>query len=175
METAFSIREADTGDAEAIQSVARKSWHAAYDDFLGADTVGAIIDEWYALESLRSSIRASEHHIFVATKDSPTREDSKLMGFVHGGPWADEPRIGHLMRLYVRPDSWGRGIGTSLLERAETALEGDGYERIRLEVFAENSDGVEFYEARGYDRADEECETLGGQTRRLLILETGLE
>ena len=175
METGFAIREADAGNAEAIQSVARESWHAAYDGFLGAGTVDGIIDEWYALDSLRSSIRASEHHVFVATNGSPTREDSRLVGFVHGGPWTDEPGIGHLMRLYVRPDSWGRGIGTDLLERAEIALEADGYERCRLEVFARNENGVAFYEGRGYERCDDVFEELDGESYRVLFLEKKLE
>ncbi|MFP9192933.1 GNAT family N-acetyltransferase [Natronosalvus vescus] len=173
------IRPATPGDAAAIRSVARASWHAAYDDFLGRETVDAVTDDWYAVDRLRDSIEAAESHLFVcdlADADwGSDRSVNDVAGFVHVSPWAGESGVGHLKRLYVHPDHWGQGLGTALLERGERALEQAGYDRIRLEVFAENGDGVGFYEARGYGGVDEECETLGGETRHLLILEMGLE
>lgn len=186
METPFTIREAEAGDAEAIQSVARESWHAAYDDFLGADTVDGIIDEWYALESLGSSIDSAESHVFVARRDTGRGREagsadntdgdrSSAVGFVHGGPWADEPSVAHLARLYVHSQYWGQGIGSALLERCETALEADGYERCRLEVFARNEDGVGFYTARGYEKTGGVLEELEDDTYQVLLLEKKLE
>ncbi|MFP8957312.1 GNAT family N-acetyltransferase [Natrialbaceae archaeon A-CW3] len=168
------IRPATPADATDIRAVARASWHAAYDDFLGHDTVDAVTDDWYAVDRLRESIEAAESHLFVCDM-AVAADGHDIAGFVHVSPWTGQPETGHLKRLYVHPDHWGRGLGTTLLERGERALEQAGYERVRLEVFAQNDDGVGFYEARGYDRAAEETETLGGEIRRLLILETGLE
>ncbi|MFC7046016.1 hypothetical protein ACFQH6_11850 [Halobacteriaceae archaeon GCM10025711] len=40
------------GDAEAIQRVARDSWHAAYDAVLGAERVDETVSSWYDPERL---------------------------------------------------------------------------------------------------------------------------
>lgn len=191
---ATAIRRADQDEAPAIRAVARASWHAAYDDFLGPDTVEAVIDDWYTLEGLRRSIVATDAHVFVAapTTDSSARDGApNTAGFIHVGPWpsadpgpdvdggrsADDESssaVAKLTRLYVHPAHWGQGLGTALLERGEEALREDGYDRLRLEVFAENGDGRRFYEGRGFEQTATASERLDGARRRLLILEKPL-
>ncbi|WP_254765843.1 GNAT family N-acetyltransferase [Salinilacihabitans rarus] len=142
------IRPATTDDAASIRDVARESWHAAYDAFLGEETVEETIDEWYARDQLRESIADDGARVFVA------EGASTLVGFVHAGPAREEPSVAHLVRLYVRPGMWGEGVGSALLERAETALREDGYDRLRLVVLADNEVGVSFYESRGFERIE---------------------
>lgn len=142
-----AIRSATREDAEAICEVARASWHAAYDDLLGEETVDARIDEWYALDGLRESIERSEHIFYVA-------ENTRVKGFVHIGPNPENEGVAELYRIYVRPDWWGEGIGGQLLESAESELE--GYDRLTLSVFAANDVGIGFYEKKGFERVSEE-------------------
>ncbi|WP_255168937.1 GNAT family N-acetyltransferase [Natrononativus amylolyticus] len=149
------IRRAAQTDAAAIRDVARESWHAAYDDLLGSDTVDAVVDDWYAIDRLRSAIGASSHHVFVA---------GEVVGFGHASPWEGAPDVAHLTRLYVHPAFWGDGVGSHLLEHLDAALAGEGYERLRLEVFAENDVGVGFYESRGFDRLETIEEEFLGET-----------
>lgn len=55
-----------------------------------------------------------------------------------------------LSRLGVR-DGWkGLGIGSRLLDRAEDAAEGDGFESVRLTAPENHPYLVEFYRSRGY-------------------------
>jgi len=103
-----TIREARLGDVEPVQSVARETWHAAYDEIIGADAVEETIEDWYSLDGLRLNVRADDHAYYVAETDA-------IVGFGHANP-VEEPGAWGLGRLYVRPDCWGEGIGTRLLQ-----------------------------------------------------------
>ncbi len=111
------IRAANPDDAEAIRSVALASWHAAYDDLLGSESVERTVEDWYGIEGLREVIDRSDHVVRVAETDSITR-------FAHAGPRNDNPRIAILYRIYVRPGQWNKGIGGRLLDTIEHDLDG---------------------------------------------------
>jgi ribosomal protein S18 acetylase RimI-like enzyme len=150
------IRPARTDDVTAIRTVARSSWHAAYDDFLGPETVDRTVDEWYALDSLRAVIEDSEHVVSVAED-----RDTAVLGFAHVGQSPEDDGLSELYRIYVRPERWGEGIGSRLL--ADVTERVTGYDRLGLSVFTENEVGIEFYEREGFERVGtEEIEFEGG-------------
>lgn len=143
-----NVREAVPEDAERIQSVARETWHAAYDDILGPGAVDDTIDEWYALDRLHAQVDDPEHAFYVAEADG-------IVGFVHARPDRERPGVWSLDRLYVRPARWGESIGTRLLERVEAEARDAGADRLRLGVLTDNDIGVSFYEARGFGFVEE--------------------
>lgn len=154
----MEVRDARPEDAPAIASVARASWHAAYDDLLGADVVDRTIDEWYGHKSLRDQVGTGAFLVAVA--------DGEVVGFGQGGP--DEDGDAYLPRLYVHPDHWGAGVGTRLLGTIAGRLLADGHERIALEVFAENDVGRTFYEGHGFEVVERTTETIGGREADIL-------
>ena len=76
-------------DASAIEQVARESWHAAYDDFLGEDTVREVVNEWYDCDGLRDSAGDDDQVLVVATDES---ENTDVRGFAHAAPDPDPER-----------------------------------------------------------------------------------
>ncbi|WIV67825.1 GNAT family N-acetyltransferase [Natrialbaceae archaeon AArc-T1-2] len=143
-----TVRRAVPDDARAVREIATESWHAAYDDVLGTDTVVETIDRWYELADLEAAIvdaRDIEGIVFLVAEDG-----NELVGFAQAGPHRDQPAVASLSRIYVRPDRWGEGIGTALLERLEDDLE--AYDRLCLAVLADNDVGVSFYESTGFER-----------------------
>jgi hypothetical protein len=40
----------------AIRDVARKTWEAAYDGILSAETIDTVIADWYAVDRLRDEV-----------------------------------------------------------------------------------------------------------------------
>ncbi len=143
------VRCAVPDDATAIREIARKSWHAAYDSILGAEIVTETIDQWYALEDLRASITeacAREDAVFLVAEEA-----NEPVGFAHAGPHRERPSVASLNRIYVRPDRWGEGIGTSLLTRIQDSLRGE-YDQLYLAVLADNEVAVSFYESAGFER-----------------------
>lgn len=154
-----TIREAAVRDADAIQRVAREAWHATYDELLGPETVAVLVDDWFAPgRVVADDVQPPERPLFVALADD------EVVGFVEATPGEDDGSF-HLYRIYVRPDRWGEGIGTRLLDRIETAVGDRGGERLQLSVFAANEVGVGFYESRGFERVGSERDERFGRER----------
>lgn len=167
------IRPATPSDAETVREVAAESWHAAYDDFLGADAVAETVAEWYAVEGLERAIADaadSEDAVFLVAET----DDGEDVGFAHAGPSHTDPDHATLSRIYVRPERWDDGIGSAMIDRVESALV-DEYDRLELEVFAANEVGVSFYESLGFERVDEVHQEFGGEEQLVYIYELPLE
>jgi ribosomal protein S18 acetylase RimI-like enzyme len=147
-----TIREATHDDVAAIQRVARESWHAAYDDILGAGTVESVVEDWYETERLRESI-ACEGGLFLVAVAS-----EGIIGFAQTATSDDGPAW--LYRIYVRPDRWSEGVGSEMLDWIESWLRDTEADRLRLGVIADNEVGNAFYERRGYAVVEEREEEL---------------
>ncbi|OLZ39926.1 GCN5 family acetyltransferase [Natrinema saccharevitans] len=164
-----TVRPATVDDVWAVHEIARESWHAAYDDVLGSQRVDAVVDEWYAIGDLESSIAAAtgrEDAAFLVAErpdddggDEP-RMDADRCGFAHAVPWPEDTSVAFLARLYVHPAVWNEGVGTALLEALEAAL-AETAERLRLAVLAANDVGIAFYESRGFDRVGTRPSDIG--------------
>ena len=160
----MEISDATGADAEAVAALARASWHAAYDDLLGPETVEATVDEWYDTESLRAGIgetAAAEAACFLVAED-----DGELVGYANAGPardWESDPDEpdAFFSRLYVAPEHWGEGVGTELTAAVARRLRDAGHERVWLEVFDANERGRGFYESVGFERIGSVTETFG--------------
>ncbi|WP_226480430.1 GNAT family N-acetyltransferase [Natrinema amylolyticum] len=151
------VRRATVDDVWAVHQVARESWHAVYDDVLGPQTVDDVVDEWYAIGDLESSITEAsgrDDAAFLVSTESPANGSgigTKYYGFGHAVPWPEDPSVAFLARLYVRPDDWNDGVGTALLDTLERQFATE-FDRLRLAVLAANDVGISFYESRGFDR-----------------------
>ncbi|WP_435344323.1 GNAT family N-acetyltransferase [Haloarchaeobius sp. HRN-SO-5] len=174
--TAVEIRPAEVADAPAIQRIARAGWHAAYDDVFGPDVVDEYVDDWYAPETLEDPITDPGVGYFVAEADDGTAEcagdgsdsggtaEPSIVGYASCGPAEDEypDDCGGLYSIYVDPERWGEGIGSALLDRAETFLEERGHDRLRVVVLAANDVGTSFYRSHGYERKKRRVDEFGG-------------
>lgn len=143
----FDVRAAAPDDGPAIRRVARDAWHAVYDDVLGTETVESVLDDWYDLDGLERSVVREDGRFLVA------EADDLVVGFAQGVRGEDGPA--RLPRIYVHPDRWGEGVGTTLLGRIEAWLREADAERLRLAVVADNEVGNVFYETRGYEVVEE--------------------
>lgn len=161
-----TTRPAKVEDAPAVQGVARESWHATYDDLLAPETIEHALEAWYDVEALAESIARPESIFRVAT-------DADVMGFAQAGPHpdADAERDGDenrevfkLSRIYLRPDRWGEGIGTMLLDDLAEDVRAAGGTAVRLTVHADNDVGIDFYESRGFERIGKRETTLAEET-----------
>lgn len=165
---AMALRPATVDDVGAIRRVAREGWHAAYDDVVGADAVDEQVDEWYAPEVLEDAIAREDWAYLVADGDDG------VVGFASGGPTEEGPADGVLAAIYVRPDRWDEGVGSSLLSAIHGDLRSLGCGSVWLAVLAENDVGRSFYRSHGYRRHDEQTTTVGGVEAGELILRRSL-
>lgn len=78
----------------------------------------------------------------------------RVVGFVmfstETGRYRQDRSRGLIENLYVVPDRRGEGIGTGLLDAAESRLRDRGVDAIALDVLAGNQRAREFYREQGY-------------------------
>jgi ribosomal protein S18 acetylase RimI-like enzyme len=152
------IREATGEDVDAIRSVARDSWYAAYGGFLEPSAVEGALGEYYDPELIEAGINHDDIAFFVAVDE--TQDDEAVIGFASAEQtWADEVE---LHTIYVHPDRWGEGVGAALLDRIQEWATEQGVDRIACAVLAENSVGIGFFEALDFRRGSEAKGEIAG-------------
>jgi ribosomal protein S18 acetylase RimI-like enzyme len=172
----MDIREATEEDVPTVRSLAREAWTEAYADAVPGSVIEDAVSEWYAEKTMTRIIGDDGQVCLVATGD-----DGEIVGFTHGatdnGERSDAPRTsegqrsessgrdGDVLRLFVAPDRWHEGIGTSLLEAMEERLREMGADRVQAMVLADNEMGNAFYEERGFEKTGEAETQLDGDTR----------
>jgi ribosomal protein S18 acetylase RimI-like enzyme len=73
-----------------------------------------------------------------------------LVGVVLAGPDPDDPRLGHIARLYVDPSCWGVGVGTLLYRAAVADLTEREFPAATLWVLEANRRARDWYERLGW-------------------------
>jgi GNAT superfamily N-acetyltransferase len=66
---------------------------------------------------------------------------------------SDEPGLGHLWQLFVRPAWWGTGLATELHTRMIAEAEARGFSRMRLYAARDHGRARRFYEREGWTAA----------------------
>lgn len=134
----------------AIQ-VHGKAWRAAYDGLLPESVLERVtvapgpktIDNWRERLPDKDDLGAAQAITI----------QGQVRGYVYVR-WGDTkefvgPTEAGLKELYVHPDWWGAGLGTSLLSSAVTAVP-DGTTGLALDALKGNDIGRSFYESRGF-------------------------
>lgn len=153
----MAVREATVDDVEAIQRVARTSWHAGYDDILGSEVVDQLLEMRYHPEPLEELIRHPRKPVFV------TVGDGEVVGFVQGEPSEHAVADAGVRKLYVDPEWWGEGHGTALLEQVFDALSAHGHESVWVAVLADNDGALSFYDKHGFELEEERTSEMMGK------------
>ena len=163
MSDAVTVREAGPADVEAVIAVAEDAWYAAYGGFLDPATVAQGLRENYDPELVEAGVEHDDVAFYVAeVEDGGAGDaDGEVVGFASAEQtWADEVE---LHTVYVHPDRWGDGVGTALFEAVEAWAREQGVDRVAAAVFEENSVGVGFFEALGFEPGTEAQGEVGGE------------
>lgn len=139
------IRRAETRDAEGIARVCAAGWRDTYRDIKESERIEAVIAEYYRPERIRREIAASEgwDGWIVAV------EDDTVIGA--GGGGMTGPGVGEIFVLYLDPTRRGEGIGTLLLDAITEQQRAQGVREQWVSVEPENTKGLPFYYARGFE------------------------
>jgi RimJ/RimL family protein N-acetyltransferase len=137
----ITIERAAPEDANEIRNVAYQSWRAAYRDILAAEAVDERFNSRYLNQDLRTRISSSNDFFFVA------RDNNKLVGFIHFGLY---DIVSLLAGIYVIPNFWRRGIGTSLLRALDEELNLLGHAGYGCYVHERNEIGKAFFLKHGF-------------------------
>jgi GNAT superfamily N-acetyltransferase len=136
------VRRAHPADARGIAEVKVESWRAAYVGVMPQSVLDAMDVDVHE-QLWRTFVARDTLAVFVAERDD------RIIGFANVGPCRDEPGIGELYAIYVRPDAWGTGAGLALMKTAAEWL-GERWPEAVLWVAEENPRARRFYERCGW-------------------------
>ncbi len=142
---ALTVRDAGPDDLSAVADVFLACWRA-YEEFLP----GRLIDMYDASGARalwRRMLTFSSGDVAVIVAEGA---GAGVVGVARIGTDPDEPAMGHVHSLYVRPDSQGLGVGRRLLAEADARFRRDGVGEATLWVFAANAPALGFYARLGW-------------------------
>ncbi|MEY8761782.1 GNAT family N-acetyltransferase [Chryseobacterium tongliaoense] len=142
-------------DIPMIQELARRSWEKAYAEILSGEQMEYMLSTMYSAEEISDHLQNPNYHYYLIV-DEVTGSFDGFIGYEH----AYENQTTKLHRIYLVPESKGKGLGKkALVFLAEKVAEnGDG--RIILNVNKYN-DARKFYESQGYKVYDEGVFDIG--------------
>ncbi|WP_459501122.1 N-acetyltransferase family protein [Bacillus sp. C1] len=157
----YVVREMDARDIAAVQKVAKMAWHDTYKGIIPEEVQATFLQQAYSDEMMKRRLEHS--HLFVA------EADDQIVGFANFSPIKHQNEA-ELGAIYLLPEHQGNGIGTALLQRGITVL--DGVKKVYIHVEAANAKGKCFFEAKGFAALEEFEENFEGhnlQTIRMVL------
>lgn len=142
----LTIRYSVLDDAQALGEIHSLSWRAAYK--------GIVSDE--VLKDFSPEARAERfkyHFAHSERKNAIAFCDGEAAGFITIGKCRDADcgdDCGEVWSLYLKPEFWKRGIGSSLLRWGTNELKKKGFNKIVLWVLEDNINARRFYEKYGF-------------------------
>jgi len=155
------VRPATDADALAIATVHVRAWQTAYRGLLPQNYLDDL-DPERSRGQWQTILAASEwpsRGVLVLTERAADAGDGggdgpAVVGFAGIGPTRDaddDPAsVGELQTLYLDPDVWRVGGGSTLLQAATDALTGAGFASVSAWVLETNAPARAFYEHHGW-------------------------
>ena len=140
----ITIRKMHYEDTKNVQSIAKTTWNATYEGIIPLEVQNNLLRLNYSDESMIQRIERSI--VYVADVEG------KVVGFANYSTVRDGGMV-ELAAIYPYPEFRGRGIGTALIQRAVKELE--GIKEVYINVEKDNKIGMNFYEAKGFEKVNE--------------------
>jgi GNAT superfamily N-acetyltransferase len=156
--TDIDIRPATRQDVEGIARVSVDTWRTTYGGHLPEGVLSRL--RYGGIEARHGRFLGEPHTQHFVAVEPLTQE---VVGFVNGGP-CRQPRLGfdaEVFELYVQRGFQGRGLGRSLFEIAQSALQDGGRKRLLVWVLASNPNR-QFYERLGGRMVARQPVRMGG-------------
>jgi ribosomal protein S18 acetylase RimI-like enzyme len=156
--TTVEIREGTRADVDAVVDLwvdlaADQRRHGSH---LRAGANRTAVRETIARRVVRDELLVAIGTAISETDDGDDGDgDATPLGFVmfsiERGVYEQDLTRGIIDAVFVRPANRDFGIGSRLLDAAETRLSNRGVDVVALEALADNDDARRFYRERGYD------------------------
>lgn len=149
----IAIFEAAAEDFKSIQIIAQTTWPFTYKDILSKDQIEYMLDLFYSDAALQTSL-AKGHHFLLA------KQDNETLGFASYEPHYQNKKQTRLHKLYLLPQTQGKGIGQLLIQSVENKARENKDLTISLNVNRFNKAYL-FYLRNGFQIISEENLEIG--------------
>lgn len=142
------IKIAFITDIPKILEVADATWKQTYRAFLSEEQVEYMYNKMYNPDALKEQMQTGSTYLMYL-------EDEKILGFACYQIKEDvygllKEQIVYLHRLYILPDTQGKGIGRSLLNEVVKIGQKNNCACIQLNVHRKNT-AMYFYKKMGFE------------------------
>jgi ribosomal protein S18 acetylase RimI-like enzyme len=163
----MQIRKAGIEDFQIINDLALKTWYNTYDKILSEEQIKYMLDMMYSLTAITEQIAVKGHHFLLLSEgENYLGFASYEVNYLSG--------VTKLHKLYVLPETQGRGAGRLLISKIEEAAASNGNDTVSLNVNRYNP-AVNFYLNNGYVKTGEEDINIGnGYLMEDFIMEKNL-
>ena len=147
--------KATENDIPLIQDLARRSWENAYAEILSNEQMEYMLSTMYSKEEIADHLQNPNYHYYLIKDEN----NNSFEGFI-GYENSYEEMTTKLHRIYLVPESKGKGFGKRALTFLNEKVEESGDKRIILNVNKHNS-AKKFYESQGYNVYEEGIFDIG--------------
>ena len=159
-EKIHQIRMAMEGDVKALTTLCRQTFSTTYAAYNTEKNMQAYLEDHFTEDILRHELSDPETHVFLS------ESDHVLTGYLMLRICAPPPEIGHgkfveIGRFYVDQAFQGRQVGKSLMETGLNWCMENGFDKIWLGVWKQNTKAVSIYEHLGFVISGETTFLLG--------------
>lgn len=138
-----------------IQDLAKRSWENAYAEILSKEQMKYMLDTMYSEAEISAHLKNPHYHYYLVFNEI-LNDYGGFMGFENHY----EENTTKLHRVYLVPESKGKGLGKKTLEFLNEKVKESGDNRITLNVNKYNS-AQKFYESQGFKIYDKGVFDIG--------------
>lgn len=128
-------------DIPAIIALAHETWQNTYINIIAQDQIDFMLQRFYSHELISLQLQNVQHFFFKAT------QNNSLLGYSH---CYEENEFIKLSKLYIHPQSQGKGIGKLLLVAIEDKMKLLNKHTLILNVNRANP-ALQFYLKMGFE------------------------
>lgn len=151
----MKLIKATEKDIPLIKDLAKRSWENAYADILSKEQMEYMLNTMYSEAEISEHLKNTNYHYFLVFDEILNAFDG-FLGYENHY----ENQTTKLHRIYLVPESKGKGLGKKTLEFLNEKVKEIGDKRIVLNVNKYNS-AKKFYESQGYQVYDEGVFDIG--------------
>ena len=169
----FETRLARPEDVAAIVELGRRTFALAYGDIVLPSDMDSYLAKFFDPELLKSEILAKAATYFITETEQGVVGYAKLAETERPDQLADK-RVIELIRLYVRPENYGMGIGNGLLKAVKQQALAAGFKGLWLRVWEKNNGAIRLYERDDFKRLGIEPYFIGTTANPVVLMFEGL-
>ena len=136
------LRKGKEEDMQIISDLAERIWPQTYSDYISKEQLRFMLDLMYNQGELLSQLQKGYNFLIA-------EENGIDLGFACSSITDSEKHIYKLHKLYVLPETHGKGIGKLLINEVKNLVAREGGKFLQLNV-NRNNKAKDFYEKIGF-------------------------
>jgi diamine N-acetyltransferase len=151
----IEIVKASVTDLLHVRTIALETWPKTFSNILTSDQISYMLDWMYDTEALKSQVKEKQHVFLLA------KENGKYLGFCSYELHSKEGTKTKIHKIYILPETQGKGIGKKLLYAVRQIAEENGDTHLFLNVNKYNQAAIDFYAHIGFYESYREVIDIG--------------